>query len=288
MEKKGDSELTIKMTDIFDEYPNPVYIVRPVIEDGVSEDFEYIYVNKAFSLFLGRSRKELIGHRYRELFHEPGEKDWLNLFMETAKSRKHQYVDNVSTVIGRKMYTETFYIKPDLCGCIIHDFQSVQDAVQKEHDEELHRRANYDYLTGFYNRFYLQEMYDEISGRQKVGIAFLDINNLKLTNDTRGHAAGDELIVSVAGKLRLHYPDSLIFRMGGDEFVIITTGLDENEFTKLSEESRKLFCVDNLAALGYCYYETVDNLKDCIDYCDSLMYRQKRYMKARLHLVSVK
>jgi GGDEF domain-containing protein len=76
-----------------------------------------------------------------------------------------------------------------------------------------------------------------------------------------------------------HYKNSMIFRIGGDEFVIITEGVSEDEFIKMSKEGKKLFEKDNLAAIGYRFYRKIDNLDYCIHQCDELMYSQKRFMK---------
>lgn len=268
----------LEFAEVFDEYPNPFYIIKPIVVDGIPEDLEYIYVNKAFCIFLGLSPEELIGHRFLE-YYEKGERTWLNLFADAAIGRKHVYVENVSSIISKMMYTEVFHINPDLCGCIIHDFRNVSDDMKSKENEELWHKANYDCLTGFYNRFYLNELYDDISQKEKIGITFLDINNLKVTNDTLGHAAGDELIVRISDMIRSYYKDSLIFRVGGDEFVIITIGYDKERFLRLSEESMAAFENGNLAAVGYCFYEKVENLKECINQCDALMYEQKKRMK---------
>jgi diguanylate cyclase (GGDEF)-like protein len=272
--------MCLTVDKIFDEYPNPVYIVKPIFDSNdVSYDFRYIYVNKAFALFLGLSVEELKGNRFLDVFREDGERVWLDLFASAAVGRKHAYYENVSTVINKKLYTEVFHVSPDLCGCIIHDFQVITDSVQSGKNKELWHKANYDYLTGFYNRFYLNELEADISNVEKTGITFLDINNLKRTNDGLGHAAGDKLIVKIADTIRDYYKGSMVFRLGGDEFVIITNGLDRDAFLKLSERNRALFEENNLAALGYCFYDKIENLQDSIDYCDSLMYERKKLLK---------
>jgi diguanylate cyclase (GGDEF)-like protein len=271
--------MALDLKEVLDEHPNPVYIIKPIVIDGKSEDFEYVYVNKSFCIFIGRSREELVNHCYLEIFKEKGEKIWLDLFVDAALFGKHVYVNNISSVINKKMYTEVFHIDPDLCGCIIHDFQDVSNDMKLLADEELKQKANCDYLTGFYNRFYLKELYDEISKKTNIGITFLDINNLKITNDTIGHAAGDKLIIRTSDMMRTHYKDSIIFRVGGDEFVIVTIGKNYDEFMELSREGQALFENDNLAAVGYHFYEKISDLKACIDECDCLMYEQKKKMK---------
>jgi PAS domain-containing protein len=77
--------------DIFDEYPNPFYIVKPIIKDGKMDDFRYIYANKAFCIFLGKSREELEGHTFLECFKREGERNWLDAFANAALHKKYLY-----------------------------------------------------------------------------------------------------------------------------------------------------------------------------------------------------
>lgn len=272
--------MELNLEEAFDEYPNPLFIIRPIVRDGLSEDFEYIYANKSFCLFLGHGQEELVGHRFKEFF-EKGEKVWLNLFLNAAVNKKHDYAETVSGLIGRRLYAEVFHIEPDLCGCLIHDFQDISEKLQTHENEKLRQRANIDYLTGFYNRFYLREIERDIIARQNLGITFMDINDLKLTNDTQGHAAGDALIIRVADKIRALYGNSLVFRVGGDEFVIITSGCAKDSFLQLSEKNRMEFDREKLAAVGFQFYEKVENLEESINRCDELMYEHKRQMKAQ-------
>jgi diguanylate cyclase (GGDEF)-like protein len=270
--------MAIKLSSVFDEYPNPFYIVKPIIANGKSEDFVYEYVNNAFCFFLGRNRDELMGRKFGEVF-GTGEEFWLNSFMDVAVGCKHLFINNVSTVINRKLYTELFHVEPDMCGCIIHDYEEVADSISATENEILRRKANTDFLTGFYNRFYLNELKNDFSGKTNVGFSYIDINNLKAVNDLLGHSSGDELIKKVADNLREYFDGSFIFRVGGDEFVVITYGLDKDSFIRLAKQAKEFFSKDDLAAVGYKFYEKVDDFDACIGACDDLMYKHKKIMK---------
>jgi diguanylate cyclase (GGDEF)-like protein len=277
-EKDGVIKMTLDIAQVFDDYPNPFFVVRPILSSGRSEDFEYVYVNDAFCIFLGRSRKELEGKRFLDNF-EKGERDWLDLFTNVAYDKKHRYTNNISTLAGKKLFTESFCIEPGMCGCIIHDFQSIPAYMTSSDVREMRHRANYDYLTGFYNRYYLKEQTAEIMRHKNVGIVFLDINNLKLTNDRSGHEAGDELIKLTSDMLRLQFGDAMIFRMGGDEFVAVCLGKTREDFMALAEDCRQFFEQQNTAAVGYEFFEEVEDLQKCISICDKKMYIQKGKMK---------
>jgi diguanylate cyclase (GGDEF)-like protein len=138
-----------------------------------------------------------------------------------------------------------------------------------------------DYLTGFYNRFYLSELTEDMLNKENIGVTYIDINGLKTTNDTKGHAAGDDLIVRMSDILRVNYKDSLIFRVGGDEFVVITQGETREEFMRLSENVKKNFEESNIAAIGYEFYDKIVDLTDSINRCDHMMYEHKAHMKEK-------
>jgi diguanylate cyclase (GGDEF)-like protein len=271
--------MILKLPDVLDEYPNPFFLIRPLTNGGESEDFEYLYVNRAFCNLVQRRSEELVGRTYCDAFQMRGERAWLDLFLNIARGQRHAYVDSISTVINKKLFTEAFHVSPDLCACIIHDYVDMSEGLHFQDNQELLKKAHHDYLTGFYNRFYLVEQYEKDMPHENVGVTVMDINNLKRMNDTYGHAAGDELILRVAHMIRAMYPDSAVFRMGGDEFVVVTLGMERDEFMAMSRCRRAVFEMDDVVAIGYGYFTHMERLKDCIDRCDDRMYTHKRQRK---------
>lgn len=96
-------------------------------------------------------------------------------------------------------------------------------------------------MTGVYNRKYFMETMEHAGKLDKTAsILVIDVNGLKNTNDSMGHAAGDELICSVPTVAKKVFGrDAVISRMGGDEFAIL---LYEDKKTALekAEEMKKL------------------------------------------------
>ena len=90
-------------------------------------------------------------------------------------------------------------------------------------------QATHDALTDLPNRQMLVPELDRMLARRRdaghVGLTLLDLDRFKDINDTFGHTCGDQLLVSVARRLRAEMPDAFVARLGGDEFVVVTAGV---------------------------------------------------------------
>ena len=105
-------------------------------------------------------------------------------------------------------------------------FNSLMKLVRKK-EKELYHLSIHDNLTGLYNRAYFEaELERRAKGRNfPVSLIVADIDGLKQTNDTLGHAAGDRLIRSAARVLQKAFrSDDVVARTGGDEFAILLGG----------------------------------------------------------------
>jgi diguanylate cyclase (GGDEF)-like protein/PAS domain S-box-containing protein len=92
---------------------------------------------------------------------------------------------------------------------------------------ELERMATYDALTGVHNRASIVKALEiELAGSSATGVAYIDLDHFKSINDTLGHAAGDEVLVHAAKRMKaaMRASDEL-GRLGGDEFLILLRGV---------------------------------------------------------------
>ncbi len=92
-----------------------------------------------------------------------------------------------------------------------------------EQHQELRKKATTDHLTGLLNRNGLASAVDDLQGDRDFSLAaIIDLDKFKMVNDFFGHAAGDRLLETISERLTAVVPaDSLVGRMGGDEFVVL-------------------------------------------------------------------
>ena len=88
-------------------------------------------------------------------------------------------------------------------------------------------RLYLDSVTGIYNRTYYE---DELRSKvMEAGVAMIDLDNLKFTNDTFGHQSGDLVLAALAKSMRHNLRDGdMLARIGGDEFILIMPGMKED------------------------------------------------------------
>ncbi len=168
---------------------------------------------------------------------------------------------------------------------------------RKEAEAQIHQLAFYDPLTNLPNRRLLIERLQqafslEARTGQHGAVLFLDLDNFKTLNDTKGHDVGDRLLVEVAQRLNTCVRDGdTVARLGGDEFVVILGSLSQisdeaaAQADTVAEKIRDL--LSQPYQLGqYVHYSTPSigivlfrghqqSLDDVLKYADTAMYQAK-------------
>lgn len=167
---------------------------------------------------------------------------------------------------------------------------------------EGHRKAGItDPLTGLYNRKKLFEsldnlMLDHQKSGTKLALLFIDLDGFKGVNDTYGHDVGDKLLQRLSARLAHHVrKQDLIYRIGGDEFVILIQELSSIDGAKLIAEellskcSRPYHLEENhcniTLSIGIsCFPDHSQSSKQLIKYADEAMYNAKSLGKSRVSI----
>lgn len=151
--------------------------------------------------------------------------------------------------------------------------------------------AGHDPLTGLVNRHGLSEVLARFADRsiEPLALICIDLDGFKPVNDRYGHAAGDAVLVEVAGRLRRAAPDrAFIARLGGDEFMVAVRHLTPDAAGALAERIRDILSAqdyrvaDDLtapvtASVGYaCLPEDAANVDQLRHHADAALYASKR------------
>ena len=159
---------------------------------------------------------------------------------------------------------------------------------RRELVKRLENLSYYDQLTGAKNRHAMDEYIEHVSANKSIGVLYGDVMGLKKLNDTKGHSAGDTLLINAFISLAQHFSDYSIFRIGGDEFLVLCSGITEDDLFARTAALRNTL-EQNLVgmALG-CIWEPHcdDHLPKLIAKADDLMYQEKRARYAAQEPVS--
>lgn len=142
---------------------------------------------------------------------------------------------------------------------------------------ELSRR---DSLTGTLNRRAFIEMLERTEVNGKTAIIYGDINGLKETNDQHGHDAGDRLLVRAADVMIRVFGRNNVFRMGGDEFVILLRSATEDQVDDQMRMLREMFEQNSVSVALGCVWRTKEfaNIDELLKEADRRMYVNKKRM----------
>lgn len=166
-----------------------------------------------------------------------------------------------------------------------------QKMMQEKERDFLIRSAYTDELTQIHNRRYCMEYMTRVREMENPDytVFCFDLNNLKTTNDTLGHAQGDLLIKSAAGVIAATFePYGIVARMGGDEFIAIAETSDSGKISAIIGEFRNNIAKKNVEipdlhlsiAFGYASCSPKEyNIEKIYQIADDNMYENKQKMK---------
>lgn len=256
-------------------------------------------VNPAFTRLTGYCEAEVVGKkpallksgRHDKLFYR---RMWSAL-LDKGYWQGEIWNKRKNGQVYAEMLTITAIFGPDARPT--HFVGSFTDITESKLAEaEIHRLAYYDVLTGLPNRRLLQDRLGQAltatsRTRQYGALFFIDLDNFKSLNDTRGHDVGDLLLIEVAGRLREAVREGdTVARQGGDEFVVVLNdmGSDAQEAAQqarqIGDKLRKMverpFMLNGLEypcrlSIGVSLFNHEDKVEELFKHADLALYQAK-------------
>lgn len=161
--------------------------------------------------------------------------------------------------------------------------------------EFLKEMASIDYLTGVANRRHMENIiaHSFTYASKDLSVIMVDIDHFKLVNDTHGHDAGDQVLISVAQQLREHVRSTdTLGRWGGEEFIVVAPNTDIDHVARLAERLRLVLAQNTTAEIaltasfGVSVYQDGDSPDSLVKRADKAMYRAKTLGRNRVEIAS--
>jgi len=201
-----------------------------VISDVRTPGDPIVYVNPAFERITGYPAAEAAGRNWSFLLGKEHDQPELEGIRGALRERREGHGVVRSYRKDGALFWNELHVAPvrDADGEVTHFVSVLNDVTDnRRYQQELEHQATHDGLTDLPNRNLLRDRIQQamvFSDRYShtVALAFLDVDNFKLVNDTLGHGAGDRLLQLVADRLTqsLRATDT-VARLGGDEFVLV-------------------------------------------------------------------
>ena len=226
-----------------------VYATAPVALGTVDREGRFMLANQAMAGLFGEDAAGLQGRALAQLFTQGGQRMTQDFLLAEAG---HPLPHHEFAWDGRWFFAEARPLA-DAVGRVIGLSVAWTDITRRKHAEQqltaanqqLERYAQQDYLTGLYNRRYLddrlaREIARALRNRQPLSLCMADVDFFKPYNDTQGHIAGDECLRAVAGALAQGAvrPGDVVSRYGGEEFVVVLCGTDAEGALVVAERLR--------------------------------------------------
>lgn len=304
---------SIDFKEIVEVVSIPFLVGKPVVEDGETVDFEVVYVNKAYAEKI--SSVSQMGKRLSSFVSKIAQDvDWLEKGIETIRTgrnmeatyysvitngwlhatftpTKDQYIIVTLTDITQdKKNEEQLRRQNQRLASLTDEISKSREDLQKQLDniqdlnEELRFTAYHDFLTGLNNKQKLKADFKELVKNKKQGRGFgvilLDLDNMKLINDSEGHNAGDEVICRAAAILKRFQKQNIqCYHFGGDEFVVVVKNVSSRDVVlNVGDVILETFNengIDFSGGIAVCPDDSCD-FDEILKFADMAMYDVKR------------
>lgn len=214
-----------------------------ILTSTTDENFHITSVSSAYSTMCGYSKDELYGQDYRMLRSVTSACEvYVTIREHMGRGQMWQGELLQKTKDGTEFWTNTtMYPRIDEDGT--RSYWTIYEDITDQ--KELEITAITDELTGLFNRRHFNLIFEQELDRARrnsvmLGLAILDVDHFKQYNDNYGHQKGDHVLAAIGRllKSRLNRASDFAFRLGGEEFGILFTGIEGRDAVDFAEDVR--------------------------------------------------
>ncbi|WP_455755685.1 diguanylate cyclase [Sulfurimonas sp.] len=280
---------------------------------AVDKDMHYIYINPFFEMVHNITLKDAIGKHFRDVIGNDGFNNNVHRYNKVLKGEVIKYNSFFPKMDGNLHHYNAIYTPIEKEGKVVGFTGVVVDITaeiesQKQKEEIKHQYALLDekykiietmsitdVLTKTYNREFYNEKISELISLHKryktpFSIIMYDIDNFKHINDTYGHIMGDKVLKEMSKLIKtLLRSSDYLFRVGGEEFIVLLSETTMEESKSVAEKIRKNVSELNTLntqqitiSLGLTEIQPTDTEKSLYKRVDNLMYDSKNNGKNRV------
>lgn len=272
-----------------------------------NEDGIILYTSPSYAKKLGYTMFELVGHFYEDIVSEDSKEDWRAVFANQdtfgddgdtqldlrlkSKDGKYIWTDGLISIVKGQEQSNSYQF-------VMVSRESTQ---RKELEKQLEFMAYHDSLTQLPNRRYLVREFPSLIKKanlmhHSMAVLFIDGDDFKYVNDQFGHDIGDAFIrefgSAVSKSLRTQ---DLVIRLGGDEFIVILTGLATNHQARVNQIKQIIQRIQSNLQKGWfiedihfsptssmgvaCYPDHAEDLDELLEIADHALYEAKKIGK---------
>lgn len=253
-----------------------LYVGEP--GDELSQ-YRIMDANHSHEVLTGLKKRDVLGKRFCEV-HENMEPENMEKLVRTARTGKPARYERFQE--RTRYYYEIIAYRPmeNQLAIIVNDITK-----RKQAETRLNFLSYHDQLTGLFNRRFFDEALIALDKEENypLMITMIDINGLKLINDSFGHSAGDLYIKKVASVLSEGTrKQDIVCRQAGDEFIIFSPNTGEEEMKQLIGNMEKAASKQSVnsvplsLAFGYCAKRNAEEpITDTVKNAETYMYKKK-------------
>lgn len=280
-----------KLSQVLDDTSNEVYVIDV-------ENYKITQTNSVATRNLGYGKAEIKGKALYDFWEDQSRLEFDD-YAETLKTSKKAI--QVFEAFQKRKNGTVYPVKIKLKLLTFRDSSAlvaiVRDLTEfRQMESKMKRMAFFDPLTNLPNRNMINDriklaLAHSDRNKQKFALLFLDMDDFKTVNDTLGHSAGDELLKQVAKRLTgLLRGEDTVARIGGDEFVILLSGLKDGNYStvlaeRIIETLKPIFKIDDNElyasfSIGVAIYPNDGkDVETLYKNADAAMYRAKQQGK---------